>query len=170
MTHTGHVELTDLPLMTGASEPQRLLGPSPRQFLIASRCRCLPAGYGRCGLYSGRRRLRLLPIFRPVTQENQNGTSYKDRRIRSYQDADHQGEGETIQHFTTKDPQRGGSQERKSGRQDGPALRLVDTGVHQSFEILIPGGPKVLADTIEHHNGVVHRIADERQERRDHGQ
>ncbi len=44
-------------------------------------------------------------------------------------------------------------------------LRFTTSG-----QRLAPAQRQVLADTVENHNGVVHRVADQRQDRRDHRQ
>ena len=56
----------------------------------------------------------------------------------------------------------------KPGSHDGPAQRLVHRAIHHGFQRLLARELQILADTVEDHDGIVHRVADQRQQRRDH--
>ena len=75
-----------------------------------------------------------------------------------------------MQHFAAEHKQRQHGQERQTGGQNGPAQGLVNALVDDVRELLPPHQLQVLADAVEHDDGVVVRITDQGQDSRDDGQ
>jgi len=71
---------------------------------------------------------------------------------------------------TTEKIQGKAGEQRRTRCEEGPAQRLIDRATHEIGEtaVTLSAALLIFADAIEHDDLVVHRIADKRQQRRDH--
>ena len=109
------------------------------------------------------------PVFLNVEHD---GAGNEDGRVGADHDADAQGQREIVDRIAAEDEQHHRHKERCQRRQQGAAQRLIDTGVQQLGKRHAAAAIQfqVFADTVEHHDRVVQRIADDGQDGRNDGQ
>ena len=71
-----------------------------------------------------------------------------------------------MQNLSSKNVEGEHRQEGQSGSQDSSAQGLVDRLIHDLRQALTTEQLQVLANTVEHDDSVVHRVTDQRQDRR----
>src|SRR5262249_4512345 len=111
-----------------------------------------------------------LGVLRPV--HNDGGCDVR-RRIRPGDDSDEQHEGEIFEGFASEEQQDGGGEEDGQRRQDRSGERLVDGDVHllgKRHAPLRSELPSILPESVVGDDRVVHRIADDGQQRGQDGQ
>src|SRR5690606_27097241 len=128
-------------------------------------------GSGRGGFSLGRAPKRRYPAREsldfPVLPRHQQLAGVEDGGVGADGDTNQQGEHKLPGGGATKEEQREQGNDDRERRIDGPDDRLRDRVVHDAFEGLFWGYAEVLPNPVEHHDGVVHREADDRQQRRD---
>ena len=90
--------------------------------------------------------------------------------VRSYHNPHHQGKGECTKHLAAHQEQNEHGKESQTAGQDRSRQSLIDGLVHHVGERFTAQQTIVLANAIENHDGIVHRISDKREKCRDHGQ
>jgi len=75
-----------------------------------------------------------------------------------------------VDHFPAEEEEREHSQEGEPGSKDRAAEGLIDAAVDQVRQLLSLVEVHIFPDPVEHYDGVVHRVAHQRQQRSDHRQ
>src|SRR5882757_3990664 len=119
-------------------------------------------GSWKCELFSTR--------SSPILGSHEHGSGYRNRGIRSDENSDDERKGEGVEYLSAKDPKRERGEEGKARGEDRSAQGLVDGLVDHLRERRASHERKVLADTIEDDDGVVHGVTDEGQNGRDDGE
>src|ERR1039458_1168224 len=97
-----------------------------------------------------------------------NRAGNKDGRISANDHSHHQGEGESVDNFATKQEQGENRQEGEARGQNGSAKSLIDTVVDKFGEVPAFCSMNVLPDSIEDYDRIIHGVAHEGQQGRDH--
>src|SRR5437660_6063801 len=96
-------------------------GPCPTDILLGTtRRNRLPGG-------DSRTRSGPLAPLQEIMPEDQDRTSYKNRRVRTNDNAAHQRERESAKHLAAEKQQRQRGKQRESRRQNGPAQGVIHT-------------------------------------------
>src|SRR5882757_2963515 len=119
-------------------------------------------GSWKCELFSTR--------SSPILVSHEHGSGYRNRGIRSDENSDDERKGEGVEYLSAKDPKRERGEEGKARGEDRSAQGLVDGLVDHLRERRASHERKVLADTIEDDDGVVHGVTGEGQDGRDDGE
>jgi len=82
-------------------------------------------------------------------------------RIRSDNDPDGHGEGESPVHFSPHHQENDQHEEDGAGRNDRAAQRLVQASIHDLFQPQAAIDLLIFADTVEHNDSVIHRHTDQ---------
>src|ERR1700730_796665 len=88
----------------------------------------------------------------------------------TYHNPYHQGKGESTKHLAAHQEQDEHGKESQTAGQDRSRQRLIDGLVYHAGERFAPKQAVVLADAIENDDGIVHRISNECEKRRNDGQ
>src|SRR2546430_7340347 len=104
-----------------------------------------------------------LPQRLELAPYDQKRSGVEDRAVGAGDDADGEGEGESLERRTTREEDRGEDQDDGEARDDRPRRGLHDAQVHDLVEREPLAHPQVLADPVEDDDGVVDRKADNRQ-------
>ena len=94
----------------------------------------------------------------------------EDTRVRAGDDADEHREGKAMEHLAAEQIESQNAEERRACRNDGAAEGLVDRDVDDLLQAVAPHAAHVLAHAVEDDDGVVGRVAGDRQDRGDHVQ
>jgi len=100
---------------------------------------------------------------------DEEGSGDEEGGVRSHDGADDEREDEPADALCAEEEQREEHDQGARSCVDGPGHGLPEAAFGDGGEILLAGGveEEVVADAVEHHDGVVHRIADDAQERGD---
>src|SRR5579872_424672 len=120
-------------------------------------------GYRRSG---ARAFLARISVIMP---EKHDRASDEYRRISTNNNPAYERERKTVQYRTAPNEQGDHCQKCQTRGHDRPAQRLVDGPVHDHLQRLAAHELQVLANPVENDDRVVHRIAHQREEGRDHG-
>src|SRR5579859_4151465 len=111
-----------------------------------------------------------LTLVSPVMPEDNERSSNSKTGVRSYHNPHHQGKGESTKHLAAHQEQNEHGEKGQSAGENGSRKCLVDGLIHQRSELFFTQQAAVFADAIENDDRVVHRITNQRQERRDNRQ
>src|SRR6516162_2511152 len=106
----------------------------------------------------------------PFVPRNHERSSDTKTGIRSYHNPHYQGKGESAKHLAAHQEQDEHREERQTAGQDGSRKRLIDGLVDDVREWLLAQKTVVFPDPVEDDDRVVHRIADQGQQRGNYGQ
>src|SRR5690606_21472128 len=90
----------------------------------------------------------------------------EDARERAHDDAYEQDHAEALKHGATQEQEGQDRQQRRARSGDGARQGLVDGEIHDLWQAQLPLRLEVLADPVGHDDGVVERVTDDEQQRR----
>src|SRR5690242_18938061 len=103
----------------------------------------------------------------PTIPRDHERCSNSKTGVRSYHNPYHQGKGESAKHLTAHQEQDEHGKESQSTSQYGSRESLIDRFIYDHGKLFAPQQAVVLANTIENNDGIVHRIANQSEQRRD---
>src|SRR5207253_2907931 len=109
-------------------------------------------------------------ILGAQAQPDQHHVGDVDRRVSTRQNTDKQGDGEAEQVVATKEQQSGDRQQGGDRRGHGPQQGLRGRDVDVLDQAGLAQHTEVLTNPVEYHDGVVERVTDDRQYRRQNRQ
>src|SRR5882757_7082441 len=117
--------------------------------------------------FFGLRQLALQQIVGAQSKVQGQGRGNVDRRIGAGENADHQGRGKRVQCFAAEEQQRENHQQGHQLGHQGSRQRLIDGFVDDLGDGELARRAGTLAYAVENDHGIVQRIADHREDRRD---
>src|SRR5579862_3337668 len=103
----------------------------------------------------------------PTIPRDHERCSNSKTGVRSYHNPYHQGKGESTKHLAAHQEQDEHGKESQSAGQYGSRESLIDRFVHDRGKLFAPQQAVVFANAVENNDGVVHRIADQSEQRGD---
>src|SRR5882672_6225186 len=111
-----------------------------------------------------------LTFVSPAMPEDNERSSNAKTGVRSYHNPHHQGKGESTKHLAAHQKQNEHGKESQTAGQNCSRQSLVDRLVHHVGKRFAAQQTIVLPHPIENDDGIVHRISDQSEKCRDHGQ